>query len=86
MNSTEKVAVPLLMIQTISSVFLWTLDTLSVVDQRIFALFLGADFLAFALIAHMYVNMKTGDVTKSITVMIWIFAILVLFVAGFVVS
>jgi len=85
LNSTEKVAVPLLMIQTLSTVFLWTLDTLSVVDQRIFALFLGADFLAFALIAHMYVNMKTGDATKSITVMIWIFVLLVLFVAGFVV-
>ena len=74
------------MVQTLSTVFLWTLDTLSVVDQRIFALFLGADFLAFALIAHMYVSMKTGDATKSITVMVWVFVILALFVAGFIVS
>jgi len=52
LDSTERVAVPLLLVQTASVVLLWSLDTLSVVDQKIFALFLGADFLSFGLMPH----------------------------------
>jgi hypothetical protein len=86
LDSTERVVVPLLLVQTASVLLLWSLDTLSVVDQKIFALFLGADFLSFGLIAHLYLNMKIGSKTSGTALMAWGFVILVLFVAGFIVS
>jgi hypothetical protein len=86
LDSTERVVVPLLLVQTASVLLLWSLDTLSVVDQKIFALFLGADFLSFGLIAHLYLNMKIGSKTSGTVLMAWGFVILVLFVAGFIVS
>jgi len=86
LDSTERVVVPLLLVQTASVLLLWSLDTLSVVDQKIFALFLGADFLSFGLVAHLYLNMKIGSKTSGTVLMAWGFVILVLFVAGFIVS
>jgi hypothetical protein len=86
LDSIERVAVPLLLVQTASVILLWSLDTLSVVDQKIFALFLGADFLAFGLMAHLYLNMKIGSKTSGTVLMAWGLVILVLFVAGFIVS
>ncbi len=82
MNSTERVVVPLLIVQATSVIFLWSLDTLPQVSQRIFTLFLGADLLAFALMAQVYLNMKTGSTMRGTTLMAWWLAILVLFVAG----
>ena len=86
MNSTERVVVPLLLVQTASVILLWSLDTLAVVDQKIFALFLGADFLAFGLMAHLYLNMKTGSNTSGTTLMVWGLLVMVLFLAGLIVS
>ena len=86
MNSTERVVVPLLLVQTASVILLWSLDTLTVVDQKIFALFLGADFLAFGLMSHLYLNMKIGSTTSGTTLMVWGLVIVILFVAGFIVS
>jgi FtsH-binding integral membrane protein len=86
LNSTERVVVPLLLVQTASVILLWSLDTLAVVDQKIFALFLGADFLAFGLMAHLYLNMKTDSETNGTTLMVWGLVIAALFVAGLIVS
>jgi hypothetical protein len=86
LNSTEKVAVPLLLVQTASVALIWSLDTLTLVSQKIFLLFLGADFLAFGLMAHLYLNNKIGGTTKGSTVMVWWVAILILFLAAFVIS
>jgi len=86
LDSTERVVVPLLLVQTASVILLWSLDTLTVVDQKIFALFLGADFLAFGLMAHLYLNMKTGSNTSGTALMVWGLVIMALFVAGFIVS
>ncbi len=86
MDSTERIAVPLLVIQTISVVFLWTLDTLPQVSQTIFTLFLGADLLSFGMMAHVWLAQKTGGTPKGTTLMAWGLAIVALFVAGFIVS
>jgi hypothetical protein len=86
LDSTERVVVPLLLVQTASVILLWSLDTLSVVDQKIFVLFLGADFLSFGLMAHLYLNLKTGSRTSGTVLMVWGFVILVFFVAGFIVT
>ena len=86
MDSTERVAVPLLIVQTTCVVFLWSLDTLGQVSQRIFTLFLAADLLSFALMAHVYLSYKIGATAKTTTLMVWGLAIIILFVAGFIAS
>lgn len=86
MDSAERIAVPLLIVQTISVVFLWSLDTLGHVSQIIFTLFLAADLLSFGLMSHYYLAMKIGSSVRSTTIAIWWFAIMVFFVAGFIVS
>jgi len=86
LNSTEKIAVPLLLVQTASVVFLWSLDTLTQVSQTIFTLFLAADLLSFGLMAHVFLSLKTGSTVQGTTLVGWGLAIMILFVAGFIVS
>lgn len=86
MDSTERVAIPLLLIQLASVIFLWTLDTLDKVSQTIFTLFLSADLLAFGLVAHVWVSTKTGEPPRTVTMMVWGLVIVMLFAAGFIYS
>jgi hypothetical protein len=86
LDSTERVFVPLLIVQTISVIFLWSLDTLPLVSQKIFILFLASDLLSFALITHVYMSKKTDTTVRGVTLMAWGLAIMVLFIAGFLVS
>ncbi len=86
MDSVERVAVPLLIIQTISVVFLWSLDTLGHVSQTVFTLFLATDLLAFALMAHVYRANKAGSTIGSSYLFAWGVAIMILFLAGLIVS
>ena len=86
MDSTERIIVPLLIVQTISVILLWSLDTLGQVSQTIFTLFLAADLLSFGLISHVYLDKKNGNTVGAATLMVWGLAIMILFVAGFIVS
>jgi hypothetical protein len=86
LDSVERVAAPLLIVQTMSVVFLWTLDTLGQVSQTIFTLFLATDLLAFALVAHVYRTDKAGSATQSSYLYAWVVAIVILFLAGLIVS
>jgi len=82
LDSTERVVVPLLIVQATSVIFLWSLDTLPQVSQRIFTLFLAADLLSFALMAHLYLKMKTDTTPRGMTLTVWGLAIIVFFVAA----
>jgi len=86
LDTIERVAVPLLLVQTASVVFLWSLDTLEQVSQTIFTLFLAADLLSFALISHLYLRSKTGGTTSPMTILIWGLVITAFFMAGFLFS
>jgi surface polysaccharide O-acyltransferase-like enzyme len=86
LDSVERVAVPLLLIQATSVVFLWSLDTLGQVSQTIFTLFLAADLLSFALMAHVYRTNKAGTVTGNTYLFGSILVILIFFVAGLIVT
>jgi hypothetical protein len=86
LDSIERIAVPLLLVQIASVIFLWSLDTLGKVSQTIFTLFLSADLLAFGLMAHVWVSTKTGVTPRGTTLMIWGLVIAALFAAGFVYS
>lgn len=77
---------PLLIVQTICVVFLWSLDTLAQVSQTVFTLFLSADLLSFGLMSHVWLSQKTGTNPSSTTLMAWGLAIMVLFLSGFIVS
>jgi hypothetical protein len=86
LDSIERIAIPVLIVQAISVVFTWTLDALSIANQRVYILFLSADLLGFALLAHVWVSTKTGDTPRGTTLMAWGLAIMLLFVAGFIYS
>ncbi|MDG6915763.1 MAG: hypothetical protein JRN58_05045 [Nitrososphaerota archaeon] len=84
MDSIEKIAVPMLIMQAISVVFLWTINTLPIDGQTIFLMFLSADFLAFGLIAHVWLSNKTGTPARKTTLYVWGLAVVVFLAAGFV--
>jgi hypothetical protein len=86
LDSTERIAVPLLLVQTASVIFLWSLDTLGQVSQKIFTLFLAADLLSFALMAHVWMNDKEGSPTRTTTLMVWGLAIMLMFASAFIFS
>ncbi len=86
MDPVERIAVPLLLVQTISVVFLWSLDTLGQVSQTIFTLFLATDLLAFGLMAHVYRTSKIRSTTGGVYLYAWAAAIVILFLAGLIVS
>ena len=86
METIEKIAVPVLIVQAISVVFMLTLDSLALASQRIYMVFLAADILAFALLAHVWVSTKTGVPPRSTTLLAWGLAIMLIFAAGFIYS
>lgn len=85
MDSVEKVAVPVLLLQAASTVFAWTVNSLDPISLKIFALFLGADLLGFGLIAHVWMSSRTGVPTSVWTALAWGLAVAALFIAGFVI-
>jgi peptidoglycan/LPS O-acetylase OafA/YrhL len=86
LETIEKIAVPVLIVQAISVVFMLTLDSIAVPSQRIYEIFLAADILAFGLLAHVWVSTKTGDTPRSTTLLAWGLAIMLIFAAGFIYS
>jgi RsiW-degrading membrane proteinase PrsW (M82 family) len=61
MNSSERIIVFLLILQIVSTIFLWTLDALNQISEAVFALFLAVDLVSFAMISYMYRVRKQGD-------------------------
>jgi len=82
----EKITVPVIIVQAISVVFMWTLDSIALASQRIYLVFLSADLLGFALLCHVWVSTKTGAQPRSTTLLAWGLAIMLLFAAGFIYS
>ena len=86
MELIEKITVPVIIVQAISVVFMWTLDSIALASQRIYLVFLSADLLGFALLRHVWVSTKTGVQPRSTTLLAWGLAIMLLFAAGFIYS
>lgn len=86
MDSVDRVAIPVLIVQAISVVFMATLDTVAIASQQVYILFLSADLLGFGLLAHVWVSTKTGIPPRGTTMLLWGVVILLLFVAGFIFS
>jgi hypothetical protein len=46
----------------VTVIFLWTLDALNQVSEEIFALFLAADMIGFAMISYLYRHEKEMEI------------------------
>jgi hypothetical protein len=51
----------LLLLQAISTLFLWTLDATSRASETRFAVFLAVDLLSFAMIVYMFLSQRWGE-------------------------
>ena len=64
MIPVRQVVILLLLLQAISSIFLWTLSAVGSVSEGRFAVFLAIDLLSFAMVAYIYTHHKWGEVAS----------------------
>ena len=64
MIPVRQVVILLLLLQAISSIFLWTLSAVGSVSEGRFAVFLAIDLLSFAMVAYSYTHHKWGEVVS----------------------
>jgi hypothetical protein len=57
----ERVIALLLIVEAVSVFLLWTLDSLTIQGQNTFALFLGVNFIAFAMMSYLYRTLSSGE-------------------------
>lgn len=50
----RRIVILLLILQVVATVFLWTLDALNEISEGVFALFLAADLVSFAMVSSVY--------------------------------
>jgi hypothetical protein len=51
----------LIIFQIVSVVYLWTISTVGLAAEQLFALFLGGDVLAFAMVSYIYRCSKSNS-------------------------
>ncbi len=51
----------LIIFQVVSVIFLWSISTVGLTAERLFALFLGADVLSFAMVSYLYRRLKVNE-------------------------
>jgi hypothetical protein len=57
---TSMIAI-LIIFQVVSVIFLWSISTVGLTAERLFALFLGADVLSFAMVSYLYRRLKLNE-------------------------
>ncbi len=86
-EAAERVAVQiaalLVILGFVSSFVLWTIDTASASGEALFALYMSADLISFAMISYVYRVTKEGDGISRIWTFVGLFLLLVLIGAGF---
>jgi len=60
----------LIIIQVVSVAFLWSVSTVGLEAEQLFALFLGADVLSFAMVSYIYRSLKANE----FPIIIWLVA------------
>jgi hypothetical protein len=61
MDRNKLIVTLLLLLQAISTLFLWTLDATSSASQTRFAVFLAVDLLSFAMNVYMFLSQRWGE-------------------------
>ena len=72
----------LLLLQALSTGFLSTLDPTNGLSQTKFAIFLSVDLLAFALIAHVFLSQKWGELFSKPWMLVGSLGLVVLLFSG----
>jgi len=75
----------LLIVAAASVVALWTLDTTTASAEAVYAIYLGVDLVAFAMISYIYRVSKTGDPIHEIPMLVGCVFLLLIVLAGFLV-
>jgi len=82
MDMNKLTVILLLCVQSISAVFLWTLDATDVVSEVKFAIFLAIDLLAFAIVAYCYRKLMREQTTMRIWMLIGSLGLVILLFSG----
>ena len=84
MNRNDLVVTVLVILQLLSTNYLWGLDAASSVSQARFAIFLAIDLLSFAMIAYIYRKVGWREQTYRIWLLLGSFGLILLLVSSLI--
>ncbi|HYW00879.1 MAG TPA: hypothetical protein VE862_05380 [Candidatus Acidoferrum sp.] len=84
MNRNDLVVTVLVILQLLSTNYLWGLDAASSVSQARFAIFLAIDLLSFAMIAYIYRKGEWRERTHRIWLLLGSFGLVLLLVSSLI--
>ncbi len=82
MNRNDLVVTVLVILQLVSTNYLWGLDAASSVSQARFAIFIAIDLLSFAMIAYIFRKTEWGEGTYRIWLLLGSFGLVLLLVSS----
>ena len=65
MDRNEFIVTLLFLLQAVAAVFLWTLDAANRTSETRFAVFLAVDLLSFAMIVHIFLSERWGEILSK---------------------
>ena len=86
MNQHDLLVTVLVILQLISTNYLWGLDASSNVSQARFAIFLAIDLLSFAMIAYIYRKSEWRERTYRIWLLLGSFGLVLLLVSSLIIT
>jgi surface polysaccharide O-acyltransferase-like enzyme len=84
MNQNDLLVTILVILQLVSTNYLWGLDAASSVSQSRFAIFLAIDLLSFAMIAYIYRKTEWRERTYRIWLLLGSFGLVLLLVSSLI--
>jgi len=84
MNQNDLLVTILVILQLVSTNYLWSLDAASSVSQARFAIFLAIDLLSFAMIAYIYRKIEWRERTYRIWLLLGSFGLVLLLVSSLI--
>jgi phosphoglycerol transferase MdoB-like AlkP superfamily enzyme len=84
MNQNDLLVTVLVILQLVSTNYLWGLDAASSVSQARFAIFLAIDLLSFAMIAYIYRKSEWRERTYRIWLLLGSFGLVLLLVSSLI--
>ena len=82
MNPTKQVVALLIMLQIVSTVYLWAVTLIGALSAGEFAIFLALDLLAFAMVAYVYTHEKWGEAINRVWVLIGAVGLIMLLISS----
>lgn len=76
----------LVIFQIVSVAFLWSIRTVGLSAEQLFALFLGADILSFAMVSYLYRTLKANESPRAIWLIGGAIMLVILMISGALVT